>query len=64
MDTLLKPVHSLCKPYGLEPILDFEFFENVMDVILDGVHRQMQPLGDLFVCQSLGDQVHNLHLAR
>ena len=40
-----------------------KLFHYVVDVILDRVERQGQPLGDLLVAQPLSDQVHDLHFA-
>jgi len=34
---------------GLVPILDLEFLDDVMDVVLDGIQRQRKPLGNLLI---------------
>ena len=48
----------------LEPAVQRQLFQNVVHVTLHGVGRDVEPLGDFFVAQALGDEVGDLLLAQ
>ena len=48
----------------LQPSVQHQFFHDIAHVALDRVGGDMEPRGNLFVAQSLGDQVEDLSFAR
>ena len=50
--------------HGFEAGLQVEFVENIVDVILDGLQGNDEPVGNLFVGEALGNLVKNVQFAR
>src|SRR5215217_9254039 len=48
---------------GLHPRVQVQLLEDVPDVVLDGVLRDVELLGDVAVVEPLGNQLQDLHLA-
>lgn len=43
--------------------VQLEFFQNIVDVALNGVDCKIKPVGDLLVAEPFGNQLNNLALS-
>jgi len=49
---------------GVEAIVDLQFLEDVVHVVLHRVQRERQSVGDLLIGKSIGEELKGLALAR